>query len=41
MNDESIKQRISDLIDREHQLRRQAPDEASPRSGAVVEGYWQ
>ena len=81
MNDESIKQRISDLIDREHQLRRQRedgsldaetehhelvsaeveldqcwdllrqrrarrvagqdPDEASPRSGAVVEGYWQ
>ena len=81
MDDESIRDRISALVDREHQLRRQRedgsldgrtehdelhsteveldqcwdllrqrrakrdygqdPDEATPRSGAVVEGYWQ
>ena len=81
MNDDTIKDRISALVDREHELRRQRedgsidtrseheelhaveveldqcwdllrqrrakrdygedPDEATPRSGAVVESYWQ
>jgi len=81
MNDDTIQDRISALVDREHQLRRQRedgsldapteheelraveveldqcwdllrqrrakrdfgadPEEAAPRSGAVVESYWQ